>query len=182
MQTRVVPEDVRYLSAYLGARQRGLKTQARRAVLAFWHGGRCYYCNREVQNYGELEGFEFDHIYDVFKYKLSPKTGIYQFRISGSDCSNRSWTLVKQHGLKDCRLVCTVCHIQKTGWRRRPFLEKYGTLARSAMRAILGQQRAEAQEEEQEEQENIDAPGGGINAPEDQDNIADAGGGINDPL
>ena len=93
---------------------RRVRSRCRRAVLAAELGGFCKCCMLPVDDYGDLSQFEFDHIYDVYDYDVSPDTNIRQFRISGNDCARRKWETVRQHALTDCQLLCKGCHIYLT--------------------------------------------------------------------
>lgn len=154
--TNTLTEDerewIRGMSSQIYSGSPSGKARARRAMLAFMHGAECRYCGLPVDNLYDMSHFEFDHIWDIYKYPVSPVTGITQFRISGSDCGNRAWDRVKEHGLRDCQLLCRDCHIATTSWRRIPFIRKYGVLGlRPVSRALAVAQMGLRQHTESEE-------------------------------
>jgi 5-methylcytosine-specific restriction endonuclease McrA len=102
-----------FFTPRLAWRNPRMRTKAVRALLMLYHGGRCNYCKREVDNYWDTYRWHFDHLHDLQDYDVSPTTGIRQFRISGNDCANRSLELVFRHGREDVQLLCKDCHYHK---------------------------------------------------------------------
>lgn len=91
------------------------RAQHRRRLLMAVHGGHCSKCGLKVDFNRKKNSFwEFDHIYDRHTFKVSPRSDIKQFTISGSNCGRRSIELVVTHCILDTRLLCKVCHKKKS--------------------------------------------------------------------
>lgn len=124
---------------HVGSRNKRMCAKARRAVLALAKGGACNNCGLAVDNYWEMYFWHFDHLFDVQDHAVSPLTGIQQFRISGNDCVNRSWRLVKEHAMRDTQLLCADCHWEKNQLvrRDRERVATLTTMAAETLAAIL---------------------------------------------
>lgn len=106
----------------------GARAHARRVVLAAQKGGKCNACKKEMPDrvhFGRAapyeNRYEFDHIFprEFPENKRSPRTGILQFPISGTDCARRSYELVQRHALLDTQLLCKRCHDYHTNERNK---------------------------------------------------------------
>lgn len=97
----------------LGSQDKRTRAIAIRALLAIYHGGRCNQCGLVVENFDNLYRWHFDHLADLQDYTHSPRTGMFQFRISGNNCVNRKLQNVFRHGMYDTQLLCKNCHYHK---------------------------------------------------------------------
>lgn len=116
-----------YVPRWINAAHLPTRLQARRAILMFMNGrGECSLgldgCRGRIVDYHRISGYyEFDHIDEIETTPVSARSNMRQFRISGSDCTRRTFAKVVSHCLADTRVVCTPCHIKRTEgsrWRR----------------------------------------------------------------
>lgn len=107
------------LIKYVEVKDMKLRSRARRGYLAAMKQGKCRQCDRQVKDYWHMgkkdqDRWEFDHIYPLEDFEVSPLSGMKQFRISGNDCARRAWETVLQHCMHDTILLCRNCHWEKT--------------------------------------------------------------------
>ena len=130
------------------------RSQARRAILAKEHGGRCIHCKKEIDDYADFgrdaqprdHRFEFDHIWprEYEGNEVSPVTGIKQFVISGTNLAKRNWNTAYKHCMTDTRLLCRNCHYWKTKaraaakiYRQSKYIEEYYTMTDTPLPSFL---------------------------------------------
>ncbi len=115
------PEEAKtYFMPLTLSRDKSIKAKAIRAVMAAsLFRGECQArvaddCQMQVQDYGNMYYWHFDHVDDLQEYPVSRRSGIKQFRLSGNNLANHNFALAMRHCAADTKLLCKECHWLKT--------------------------------------------------------------------